>query len=116
MFSSVKEGLKHVESEKFFLTPGDHPLVKKDTYAALANTEGDIVIPVYKGIKGHPVLMKSAFINQILQGSEYASLWDFIKEREITLVDTDDPGILVDIDTLSDYERALQFYSESAVR
>jgi len=56
MFSSVRSGIKEVTSNRFFIIPGDQPVVKKETFKELLDHEGDIIIPRYKGKKGHPVL------------------------------------------------------------
>lgn len=102
MFSSVKEGLKYLNEERFFLIPGDYPLIKKDTYIKMLSINKDIVVPVYKNIKGHPVLIKSCFINCILSG-HYASLREVILEHGFSHLSVDDEGILLDIDTEEDY-------------
>jgi molybdenum cofactor cytidylyltransferase len=51
MFSSVKEGFKHVSGDRFFFTPGDYPLVMDETYREMLRVEGDIVIPLFNGKK-----------------------------------------------------------------
>ena len=44
MFSSVKEGIRHVKEEKFFFTPGDYPLVSIEVYETLLRASGEIII------------------------------------------------------------------------
>ncbi|MHB9940931.1 molybdopterin-guanine dinucleotide biosynthesis protein A [Clostridium sporogenes] len=102
MFSSVKKGLYQVKGDKFFLTPADYPLIKKDTYIKMLSTNSDIVIPTYKNIKGHPVLIKRGIINNILS-EEYVSLREFINKHGFSTLRIEDQGILLDIDTDEDY-------------
>ena len=113
MFSSVKKGLSHVIGEKFFLTPGDYPLISSNVYKSLQQTECNIAIPSYNGIRGHPVLIKSGFISEICTNPGYNSLRDFINSRSYTIVDVSDIGILLDIDTEEDYNRICQRYSST---
>lgn len=103
MFSSIKEGLKYIKEERFFLTPGDYPLIKKDVYKIMANIGKDIVIPAYKNKKGHPVLIKSYLINEIINNTIYSSLKDYIINKDYFIVNVQDKGILLDVDTINDY-------------
>ena len=102
MFSSVKKGLLQVQGEKFFLTPADYPLIKKETYMEMLSTNKDIIVPIYKDEKGHPVLIKSHLVSDILFGG-YGSLREFIYEHGFSTICTEDQGILMDIDTKEDY-------------
>jgi molybdenum cofactor cytidylyltransferase len=65
MFTSVKRGIREIKAERFFIIPGDQPLVKPDTYRMLLAVDADIVIPRYQGKKGHPVLFQSHLIEEI---------------------------------------------------
>ncbi len=113
MFSSVKAGLKYIETQRFFVTPGDYPLIKSSTYQDIEKFEGEIIVPEYKELRGHPVLIKSTFINEILHCTTYTSLRDFINTKKVTTINVSDPGILMDVDTISDYEKLLQFFNNS---
>ncbi len=68
----------------------------------MLSTNGDIVIPTYKNIKGHPVLIKRRIINNILSGG-YDSLREFINENGFSTLCIEDEGVLLDIDTDQDY-------------
>jgi len=105
MFSSVKTGIQNIKSDKFFLLPGDVPFVKKEVYKKMLSIQGDIVIPSYKDRKGHPVLIKSYLINEILAEPENSNLKIFINRKGYTLIEVEDEAILRDIDTLEDYDK-----------
>jgi molybdenum cofactor cytidylyltransferase len=106
MFSSVKEGVKNLKGDKFFLIPGDCPLVKKEVYRELLQTRGDIVIPSFQGRKGHPVLIRSSLTAEILREPENSNLRDFIRRKGYETIAVEDSGILLDIDTQEDYKIA----------
>lgn len=113
MFSSIKLALKDVTAERFFLIPGDYPVIKKETYEKMIKCKEDIVIPIYEGKKGHPVLINSSLIDNILNDTNYKSLRDFIKYYGFTTFETKDEGILMDIDTIEDYKKVLSYYKAS---
>jgi len=104
MFSSVKAGIKHVEAERFFITPGDYPLLKTDTIRHMLKTTGNYVVPVYQGEQGHPVLLDKRFIPVIL-ASTLNSLRDCLESfsSEKQKLSVDDNGIMTDIDTMQEY-------------
>ncbi|AJA46431.1 molybdenum cofactor cytidylyltransferase [Clostridium pasteurianum DSM 525 = ATCC 6013] len=107
MFSSVKAGIKKLRGDKFFLTPGDYPAVKEDTYKALLTLSKDVVIPTFKGKKGHPILMNTPVAREILSSDNYSNLKEFTISKGFSTVEVQDMGILRDIDTIQDYEDLL---------
>lgn len=107
MFSSVKKGFSCVKEEAFFFTPGDYPLIDDMVYKQLLNNSGEIVIPTYEGRKGHPILIKSSLIKEILEGYKYSNLREFITSKRPALVPVHNEGILLDIDTINDYNHIL---------
>lgn len=112
MFSSVKCGLKAVKGEQFFFTPGDYPLISKEVYLNIIDKTGDIIIPTYKGRKGHPILIKSKFIKEILEEGRYETLRDFINSKSPSFIEVNHKEILMDIDSIEDYEKALKNLGE----
>lgn len=113
MFSSVRCGIQHVESERFFILPGDQPVVAPHTYRLMLDNNDDIVIPRYKGKKGHPVLFNSQLIPEILEYPDTEILRNFIHSKEVKIIDVDDPGIGMDVDTPVDYQRVLKYYEKT---
>ncbi|MCK4421720.1 nucleotidyltransferase family protein [candidate division WOR-3 bacterium] len=110
MFSSVKKGVSEVTALRFFLLPGDQPLVREEVYKRMLKIDGDIIIPTCRGKKGHPVLMKSHLIGEILKEPDDSTLRDFIHKKGATLIEVEDEGIILDIDVLEDYERIRKEY------
>jgi len=105
MFSSVKQGVKELASDTFFVLPGDQPMVRPQTLTRILATDGDIVNPSFKGKKGHPVLFRNDCRQGILDMSKEGILRDFIHSRGAEVVDVEDEGVLLDIDTDEDYEK-----------
>jgi len=105
MFTSVKIGISDVHAQAFFLTPGDYPLIGGNVYRKMLEADDDIVIPTYNGRKGHPVLMRSHLIVQILAKPDSYNLRDFTRAKGYSTIAVDDEAILLDIDTIEDYER-----------
>lgn len=110
MFSSVKTALKEVTSERFFLIPGDYPVIKKETYEEMVKSKNPIVVPTYRGKTGHPILINSNLIDEILNTHNYITLRDFIKNRDFITVEVQDEGVLMDADTIEDYKKILSYY------
>jgi molybdenum cofactor cytidylyltransferase len=102
MFSSVRAGIVRVRAPRFFLLPGDYPFIRSDVYKALLATSGDIVIPTFEGQRGHPVLIDSRLIPEILAQPADGTLRDFVRAKGAVTLDVQDEGILIDIDTPQD--------------
>ncbi len=59
----------------------------------MLKVDNDIVIPTYNGIKGHPLLMKSYLIEELLKDFSCNTLRDFINKKNFYTVNIEDPGI-----------------------
>ena len=108
MFLSVKTGVSRVKAGRFFFTPGDYPLVKAETLRKLLHSSGEVVVPVFGGRRGHPVLMDSSLIPELMDEPDSSSLKAFLRKKEITEVEVDDPGVRLDVDTWEDYQKLLR--------
>ena len=112
MFSSVRCGIRGVTANRFFILPGDQPVVKPATFRQIVDIEADIIVPRYNGKKGHPVLFDSYLIPEILAMPDTAILRDFIHSKETYILDVDDPGIGMDVDTMEDYQKIQTYFTE----
>lgn len=102
MFSSVISGVKELNND-FFLTPGDYPLIKKETYKQLLDANGVIRVPIFNGRKGHPIFIEKELIRHLLNEPIDSNLKVFRDRHIVTYVETSDEGIIMDVDTLEDY-------------
>jgi len=115
MFCSIKRGVSRVRASRFFLQPGDIPLVSQAVYQQLLTIHQDVVIPTCGGRKGHPLLLSSGLIPAILAQPPGATLRDVVARNSFTLLPVDDEAILWDLDTAQDYEALLQRQKENSI-
>jgi molybdenum cofactor cytidylyltransferase len=117
MLSSLREGLALVRSEGFFFIPGDMPMVAATTYELLGGHFGaGPVIPTYSGRRGHPVLMPSSLIPALLALPQDLPLKVLIEASGPLFVETEDPGVLRDIDDPESYRAAILALSAASPR
>jgi CTP:molybdopterin cytidylyltransferase MocA len=115
MFSSVMTGLKTVDRScrAFFVQPVDIPLVRPATIGALikrfTETQEKICYPVFMGQRGHPPLISTDLVDEILAWGGHMGLRGFLETRESDAgnVPVPDEGILLDMDTPGDYDAVL---------
>jgi len=114
MFSSLKQGILEIQDgNAFLLNPVDCPFVKKQTYKQIVefwqkNPE-KIVIPQYENRKGHPAIFPAWSTGEILKYPDDipGGVRNFIEKNlsAIKLFKTNDKGVIIDVDTVEDYER-----------
>ncbi|MFK5883400.1 MAG: nucleotidyltransferase family protein [Candidatus Izemoplasma sp.] len=102
MFSSVIVGAKEVKND-FFLTPGDYPMIQKETFLKLLSVDGNIRVPIFNSRKGHPIFISKELIESLLNEQEDSNLKVFRDKYDVTYVEVEDEGVLIDVDTISDY-------------
>jgi molybdenum cofactor cytidylyltransferase len=108
---SVHAGLRMLRAavRAVFVQPVDCPIILPQTYAALAAAIGSagVVIPSYRGKRGHPPLLAATMIPRILAARPEESLRDLLQAPEVDcrLVEVDDPGVLLNVDRPEDLQR-----------
>ena len=116
MFDSIKIGLEYQKDkcDKILITPVDVPLFASRTVKALLNCKNDIGIPTYQGKKGHPIILSNDAAAKVIKYSGSGGLRNAIKELslEVEYIETNDQGILHDMDTQEDYSSLLKLFSE----
>jgi molybdenum cofactor cytidylyltransferase len=105
MFSSLRRGAGRVETERFFIAPGDMPLLATAVYATLLSAApADAVFPVFGGRRGHPVLLARKVAEEMLRADPATGIMRGIlagfASREI---EWSDDSILRDFDTPQEY-------------
>ena len=111
MADSVRIGLHNVNKacSAVFVCLADHPLVGLSTYRTIVETHqrspDKIIIPAFKGRRGHPSLFPLNVINDIFT---QPTLRDLIKKEggRVLILDVADEGVILDMDTPEEY-RAL---------
>ncbi len=104
MFDSIKCGVGAASGDMLIL-PGDMPLIRPETVDALLRGTGDIRVPAYRKQTGHPIFLAARLRTRLLAADDSDDLRRFRDRIGCTVVQTDDPGILVDIDSIDDYRK-----------
>ncbi|PIM51050.1 molybdopterin-guanine dinucleotide biosynthesis protein MobA [Roseateles chitinivorans] len=91
----------------WLILPADMPMVRPSTLAAVADAiERDpIAYAQHRGRRGHPVGFNAELFSELtgLQGDEGARR--LLARYPAQAVDVDDPGVLIDVDTVEDLQR-----------
>jgi len=103
MFSSIQIGIQYLNDD-FFLIPGDMPFVRKKTYQLLLSAHGDARIPTFQAQKGHPLFLSKKMLSALCCESKNANMQQFLAKHECKLIETDDEGILLDMDSPDEYQ------------
>ncbi len=112
--SSIKVGLNAVgpNADGALIHLADHPLVRAATFAAVVAehrySRKPIVIARYHGRRGHPVLFARSLFAELQAAPEEqgARVVVAADPARVTYVEVDDPGVVMDLDTPEDLERA----------
>jgi CTP:molybdopterin cytidylyltransferase MocA len=115
MYASIQTGVGSLPAgvSAFFLFPGDMPLVRAATLTRLMaewdQRPGGILYPCHEGRRGHPPLIASFCIPEILRDAPSGGLREILARhpREAREVECADPGILADLDTAEQYRQSL---------
>jgi molybdenum cofactor cytidylyltransferase len=121
MSSSLKLGVASCrdDAEAVLIVLGDQPFLSPKTVDAIVEayyrTKAPIVIPVYRGQRGNPVLFDRSLFDQILAiegdvGAKSVVRRNGALVRELPVRDR---GVLLDVDTPADYESATRRLRDS---
>lgn len=90
----------------WLVLPGDMPLVRPSTLVAVAAALADhaVAYAQHQGRRGHPVAFAAELYSElvVLDGDEGARR--LVARYPAHGVDVDDPGVLVDVDTVADLQ------------
>ena len=108
-------GVETIEKdcEAFFVLPVDIPLVRPQTIHALVSAyregRGSIVYPVFSGTRGHPPLISTVLVEALRGYTGVGGLRGFLDAHDERAIEVEvaDEGILLDVNTLSDYEKLM---------
>ncbi len=135
MFTSIKTGLKKAsekgEFDFYFLFLVDVPLIPSNLITALymglvdydsheesfkVSVLGDcFTVPTYEGKKGHPLIIPSKYLNEILEHDGPNGLKDITNkyEKKLNRVETDEESVVLDMDVPEDYKEILAYFDKS---
>ena len=122
MTTSIKSGVKEVspDCDGYMICLADMPFINTSEINKLIHAYSQnrikekrlIVIPVYQGHRGNPVLFSTEFREDILEHKmEYGCKGVIMKNFEsVKEIEMDDDSMLLDVDTLEDYQRATEAF------
>ena len=103
----------------WLMLPADLPLVRRDTLLAVATAPScAVTVPLYQGQRGHPVRFAAECREKLLKMQGKSGAAEVIRAYEATnsvaLIPLDDAGVVTDIDTLDDLQRAADVLAQRA--
>lgn len=109
---SLRAGIRALpaDAEAAVVLPVDHPMVQPSTVATLiaAYRRGQraIIRVRHAGKTGHPVLFAATVFKELLEGHLAEGARSVIRahEEDQQVIEVDDPGVLVDVDTPAEYD------------
>jgi molybdenum cofactor cytidylyltransferase len=122
MLSSARCGVRALpgDCDGVLLVLGDQPsitpsLVRQmaDAYAARG---GGIVVPVYEGRRGHPLLFPAPYARELLTGYDGQGVRGLLRSHadDVFELHVSDRGVVADMDLPEDYRRELDRLADRA--
>lgn len=105
--TSLACGVAAAEADGWVIALADMPAIRSETIVAVAAAlaaGAPLAAPIYRGQRGHPIGFAKPFQSALMSLMGDQGGRDILKrhKNEIHLIEVDDPGVLVDIDHLTD--------------
>ena len=122
MTTSIKFGVKEVspDSDGFLICLADMPFINTSEISKLIHAYVQnrikekrlIVVPVFQGQRGNPVLFSSEFRNDILEYKKESGCRGVIMNypESVKEIEMDNDNMLLDVDTLEDYQNVSEAF------
>lgn len=122
MFSSIQKGVRAIDKtlSAFYMQPVDIPLIKVQSlerlYEAYERERKGVIYPTFLRRKGHPPLIDMKYKEQILASNGEGGLKKVLESfsDDALHVNVTDQSVLMDMDTLEDYQNLLRYEALSA--
>ena len=116
MSTSIHKGLQVMDprSEGILISLGDQPFLKTRTINVLLRAfhegKGEIVVPSFRGMKGHPVIFHRRYEKELLKlrGDTGGRPLLLKYSKQTKTVPVKSEGVIKDIDTKEEYRMALR--------
>jgi molybdenum cofactor cytidylyltransferase len=91
----------------WLILPGDMPLIQPSTLVKVAAMLADhpVAAAQYRGRRGHPVGFSAELYSELVMLSGEDGARRLLSRYPVVQVEVDDPGVLLDVDTVADLER-----------
>ena len=114
--TSIRRGVQAVDrkNDGILIALGDQPLLRTKTINALVHAlvqgNGKIIVPVFRGRRGHPVLFGPTFAKELLHLKGDIGARSLLQKhlKSVFEVRTKSEGVVTDMDTWEDYRKRLQ--------
>ena len=112
MGDSIAAGVRATPGASgWLILPADLPLICPETLRAVALAPaGAVTVPRYQGQRGHPVRFDASCGPELFNLKGNSGAAQVVRARaainSIAFIDLDDAGVVMDIDTLDDLQRA----------
>ena len=118
MTTSIKAGVENIskKADGIMICLADMPFIKANQYNQIIerfsqvkqSNPDTIVVPIYHGKRGNPVIFSSAYKSGILSHKNLEGCKGLIKDnpQNVTEIEFDSNFITVDIDTIEEFESA----------
>lgn len=118
MFSSIQCAVPYIQGSHFFITLGDMPCIDPIVYKTLLTnslSEMEILFPGTLEHSGHPVLFPRSVIPYIINAPKQAKMKPLLNTQFPFRFLNVNPnlGILLDVDTIHDYNKLLTLKNHS---
>lgn len=120
MLSSVRCGLNAISQQctEVLVALGDQPSVTTKLIDQMlqnfASTEKQILVPLYDGRRGHPIIFSAFYHDEILTHYDDVGLRGLLHahEGDICELPVETSGVLSDMDCPQDYQRELTLFED----
>jgi molybdenum cofactor cytidylyltransferase len=111
-FASIKVGLRAAMDQgasAVLLHPVDMPMIRASTIVNLLRSlgESDGAVPEFDGALGHPLALTARAVEKVLAMDDVPHMEAAQKRLTLTRVKTNDPAVMVNVNTPEVYERIL---------
>jgi CTP:molybdopterin cytidylyltransferase MocA len=115
--SSIQAAIRTIPAEEtagLILCPVDHPLVSAKLIARLIDAfdagESSVVLPAYRGQRGHPLIFHASLYPELLAASPAIGAREVVwaHPAELREVATEEEGVVLNIDDPETLRRALE--------
>jgi len=116
MSTSIRRGVQAVDRkcDGILIALGDYPLLRTKTINALVHAlvqeKGRIIVPIFRGRRGHPVLFGPTFAKELLHLKGDVGARSLLQKhlKSVFEVRTKSEGVVTDMDTWEDYRKISQ--------
>lgn len=118
MGHSIASGVSaRAHAAGWLILPGDMPLVRPSTLQTVAAqlAHHPVVCAHYKGRRGHPVGFSPELFSELVMLSGDEGARRLVARYPTLSLEVDDPGVLMDVDTLADLEKIRQTLDEAPI-